>query len=134
MINITKNTINDKVIVTVTEKVTLVNPFFLFQFKKEETNDFYYCIAANTSTEKQRYDKFSIEDKANPNPLVGEVNLPIGTYQYWIYEQSSSTNLDPTLTTSEVEQSLATVIKIGTSPIITYESANTKNISYIPTP
>lgn len=134
MINLQKNTVNDKVVVTVTELVTLINPFFLFEFKSDETNNLYYCISTNTSVNKPRYDLFTITDTATPNPLLGQVNLPVGTYEYRIYEQTSSTNLNPSLSTSRCEVGQARITVTTVNPFVTYESANVNNISYIQTP
>ena len=48
MIKINKATVND-VIVTLTEKVTITNPIFLFEFENQNTKQKYYCIAADIS-------------------------------------------------------------------------------------
>jgi hypothetical protein len=96
MLILRKNTANT-VIVTVTEATTIDNAKYLFDFLNVTSNTKAYCIATNISNQKQRYDKFIITEKTNPNNLIGEIALEHeGDYYYKIYEQSSSTNLDPT--------------------------------------
>jgi len=128
---INKNAIND-IVVTVTEKTTIDNPIYLFEFFNKETKDFSYCISENTSTQ-DRYDSFSIEDTNTPDPLMGQVNLTTGEYRYKIYQQTSSTNLDPDNTTPAeftdwVEQGVLDVFGTETSPS-QYEGATT-NTAY----
>ena len=98
MIKLEKNTTNTNIALTLTEKVTLSSPVFLFEF----TNDMslstsYYFIAADTSTETQRYNLFTIIEGGN-DPQNGNITLGLeGFYKYNIYEQvTGSTNLDPT--------------------------------------
>jgi hypothetical protein len=52
---------------------------------------------ADTSLYKDRYNEFVFTEGTNL-PLVGELILGAGgQYEYFVYEQTSSTNLDPTL-------------------------------------
>jgi hypothetical protein len=103
LIKIAKDTVN-AVYLTLTEKVTLSSPKFLFVFQNDITNVYYYFIAADTSSYTYRYNKFSIEEKEDGDPLLGEIELPeTGFYNYTIYEQESSTNLDPDNATGIVE-------------------------------
>lgn len=81
---------------TLFEKTTLSPVYYLFEFQNSQTKSLSYCIPTELSNELLRYNKFTITDTASPNPLNGEVNLSRGTYYYTVYEQSSSTNLDPT--------------------------------------
>lgn len=95
MIKLTRNTVNTNIALTLTEKVTISNPYFLFEFTKDMTDVSYYVIAADTSTETQRYNLFSITE-GGADPTNGNVTLGLeGFYKYNIYEQASSTNLDP---------------------------------------
>jgi hypothetical protein len=95
MILFNKNAVNN-ICPTLYEKTTLDPVYYLFEFENDQTKVKYYCIPTELSTELLRYNEFDIEDKTNPVALNGEVDLPIGTYTYKVYEQSSSTNLDPT--------------------------------------
>lgn len=89
--------ITNKVALTLTEKVTIANPNFLFELENNQTREKYYFIAEDISLYPYSYNLFEIVVKANPNPLQGEVNLTTPEeYIYNVYEQVSPTNLDPT--------------------------------------
>lgn len=115
MIKIIKGQAN-VVVLTLKEKTTLTNPKYLFVFKNDQTNVDAKFIAADTSTYPDRYNKFTITEKTtSPNPLTGEVTLSLdGFYTYTIYEQTSSTNLNPANATGVVEtgkvQVFATIV------------------------
>jgi len=95
LIKLEKNTTNTNIALTLTEKVTISNPYFLFEFTKDMTDVSYYVICADTSTETQRYNLFSLTE-GGADPTNGNVTLGLeGFYKYNIYEQASSTNLDP---------------------------------------
>jgi hypothetical protein len=110
------------IILTLTEKCTLSSPVFLFELSNDESKVKQYFIAADTSDFTYRYNQFIITEKADPDNLQGEVNLPLsGYYHYTIYEQNSTTNLDPNNAAGTVETGKVKVI--GTEPqIITYNS------------
>lgn len=79
---------------TVTELTTISNPEYLFEFINENSDfntDTQYCILADTSTEIERFNEFTITDGS-------DVDFPNnGFYTYNVYEQASgSGNLDPT--------------------------------------
>ena len=86
------------VVLTLSEKVTISNPNYLFEFINNQTQQKYYCIASDTSLYLERYNKFNIIVKTTtPSPLIGEIQIPLGDeYTYNVYEQVSSTNLVPT--------------------------------------
>ena len=106
------------VVLTLSEKVTISNPKFLFEFINNQTQQKYYCIAADTSLYLDRYNKFTIVVKTTtPSPLIGEIQIPLGDeYTYNVYEQASSTNLNPSGLTV-VENGLMTYDKTLTSRI-----------------
>jgi hypothetical protein len=90
--------------VTLTEKCTLESPVFLFRFVNDESQVEYTFIAPDVSDFPTRYNQFSIVETESPDTLHGEVHLPDADfYHYFIYEQSSNTNLDYTLATTLVE-------------------------------
>jgi hypothetical protein len=79
----------NNVILTLTEKVTISNPVFLFALSSIQTNATVYFIAQDTSQYKERYNKFIWNVKTNPNNFAGEFNLPIeGLYSYQVYQTS----------------------------------------------
>lgn len=93
MINITKDSAN-LVVITTTEKGTAIH--YLFQFFNLSTLDYDYCVAADTSAYQERYNAFTITDTASPTATDGEVDLETGESKYFVYANSSSSNLDPT--------------------------------------
>lgn len=102
MIKLIKNTANN-VIITVTENVTLTNPVFLFDLTyNSSSNNSYQFIADNISSATTRYDQFIIQ-----NQISGITEQ--GWFTYKVYEQESTTNMNPLLATSLVEQGLCLV-------------------------
>jgi len=111
MLIIRKNQLN-KLVVTASQNRSLPNPYYLFSFthilSREEVNFIGYIVSSNT-----RYDQFELiesapEDLSLTPPVV---TFPyLGQYYYEIYEQTSSTNLDPALATNEVENGRAYII------------------------
>jgi hypothetical protein len=106
------------VVLTLSEKVTIATPKFLFEFINNQTQQKYYCISADTSLYTDRYNKFNIIVKTTtPSPLIGEIQIPLGDeYTYNVYEQVSSTNLNPS-GLNVVENGLMTYDKTMTSRI-----------------
>lgn len=91
---------------TLTEKTTLSSPVYLFQFRNVTEKVSYYCIMPDISAYKNRYNEF-VFTEGTDLPLVGELILGAGgQYEYFVYEQLSTTNLDPTLSTGLVESGL----------------------------
>lgn len=129
MIKINKNSANT-VVLTLTEKCTLSNPFFLFEFTNDQSKVSYTFVALDNSLYLQRYNRFVITEKTNPVLTNSEVNLPLpGFYSYKIYEQTSSTNLNVANATGIVEEGKVKVI--GTNSTWTAYDGQTKtNVIY----
>jgi hypothetical protein len=74
---------------TGSESALLSNPYFLFIFTNRVTQEVVKFVVTNTST-TLRYDVFTLD--------VDSIflNSETGMWTYEIYEQSSSTNTDPT--------------------------------------
>jgi hypothetical protein len=92
MIQLTKGA-TQYMYLTLTEKITLANPNFLFIFRSRSTNTevkFIILNGADVSPYPDRYNKFTIavNDKFSTS-LIGQ-------YTYEVYEQMSASNLDPT--------------------------------------
>ena len=87
---------NNFLIFTLSEKVTLTNPYYLFSFKHQVLMSSVNFIASDVSGFPTRYNKFLItETTGTVNLTSGVVSLPeTGFYEYAIYEQTSSSNLD----------------------------------------
>jgi hypothetical protein len=117
-------------VLTLTEKCTLTNPLFLFRFINDESKVSYTFIAQDTSLHPDRYNRFTITEKLNPTLTASEVYLPLpGFYHYEIYEQTSPTNLNYTLSTGIVETGKVKVI--GTASTTTaYDNQTKINIIY----
>jgi hypothetical protein len=88
--------------VTLTEKVTIANPYFLFAFTHRVTNELTTVILTDISTQKERYNKFAVIEGST-------FNLDAGEFEYIIYAQTSSTNLSPALANEEVESGVLKV-------------------------
>lgn len=127
MIIINKGSANT-VVLTLTEKVSIANPNFLFEFYNEEEKESQYFIAEDLSTET-RYNKFIITETTTPDELEGEVTLTLpGLWSYFVREQASSTNLDPDLSGAIVERGKVRVI--GTAETTYTHTPDDTNIVY----
>lgn len=128
MIKLETNT-TKLVILTLTEKVTLTNPKFLFEFINNESHVKYYCISANLSAYKERYDSFNLQLTSSPNNLIGQLNLPVGEYDYNVYEQASTTNLNPSGLT-KLENGKCIVFNSSPSSETQYNGATLTDVIY----
>ena len=89
-----------EIILTLKEKQTLSSPNYLFYFKGRGTNKevkFVVLNASDTSTHKDRYNQFSIVTNTY------FVNYQDSEWDYKIYEQTSTSNLNPALATGLLE-------------------------------
>jgi len=127
MLVINKNT-NNYLRVTLQEKVTLSNPYYLFVFTSDITNRQVIFLQSNSSIHQDRYDEFLItETSGTPDYSSGVIEfLPVGSWTYQIFEQESSTNLDPTLTGGLLENGMAKVIGTNES----YSTYTGQDITY----
>lgn len=116
MIIINKNSVND-VILTLTEKVTISNPTFLFRFTSDYSREQVIFIASNTSQYTDRYDSFSItETSGTTNLLNATISLePVGDWTYEVFEQASATNLNMNYTGALLETGKVRVIGTTTT-------------------
>jgi hypothetical protein len=100
MIFIERNTTNE-VVLTLTEKVTIANPFFIFAFQPLATLDEYqpiiYFTTLDLSNYIDRYNLFEIEED-DAGSTTGGNSIPLylkpGQYTYKAYE-STTDSLDP---------------------------------------
>lgn len=120
---------NEKIDLTLSEKTTISNPTYLFEFINNQGFQKVYCICADTSLYKERYNRFSIVVKTSGAvALSGEINLTLGDeYDYNVYAQSSTTNLDPALADEIVESGYMTYDKSMTSRA-EYENLTTRKV------
>jgi hypothetical protein len=105
LIVLQKNSTTSNIALTLQESVTLTNPTFLFEFKSDAENKSYYVISADLADaeDKHRYNLFDFTEGVS-DPENGSVELGItGQYTYQVWEQESTTNLDPALAETLLE-------------------------------
>ena len=104
------------VTVTLKEKTTISNAYYLWEWISKASGEKKYCIQpTDLSAYQDRFNQFTITETASPNPIAGQVTLPTtGEWTYNVYEQASSTNLSPTGKTI-VESGLVQVIGTATT-------------------
>lgn len=109
------------IVISTFEKVTITNPTYLFRFVNKETKIEYSCISAPIDTYSYNRQSFQITTKTSgANNLLGEIVLTIGDeYDYYIYAQESTTNLDYTLANELIEEG-----------VMKYEKTITERNSY----
>jgi len=91
MIRLTKGA-TQNIILTLTEKELLTNPNYLFVFTNRSANTEVKFVKLNNtdiSQYKDRYNEFSIVTNTNFSTALN------GQYDYDIYEQTSTSNLNP---------------------------------------
>ena len=111
MILLNQNTANT-IILTLKEKTSISSPFYLFEFTCDDSKEIKYFTGVDTSTNKDRYNKFVIELTTGAEDNLNSVlNIPQnGFSSYNIYSQVSSTNLDVNNITEIVEFGKVSVV------------------------
>lgn len=123
---------NNSVAPTLAEKTTISNPVYLFEFINSQSQEKFYCIAADISIYPDRYNKFLIKVKTSPNALLGEIDLQTADeYSYTVYAQHSTTNIDPLQAIEIVETGMMIYDKTMTARS-EYTSAQTTRKVYEP--
>lgn len=126
MILINKNTTNT-VILTLSEKTTLTNAKYLFEVINDMSNEVKCFIAADISTNKLRYNEFEFIENITEDLLNGTFSLTLsGFYKYNVYEQVSSTNLNPLLALNLIDKGKLNVAsQLSDYPVYTGNENNT---------
>lgn len=75
-------------------KTTVSPVYYLFEFENDQTHEKTYYIPTELSTELLSYNRFNITLVSSQ--LFLGLYLTAGNYTYRVYEQTSSTNLNPT--------------------------------------
>ena len=105
MFSILRDTANTNITLTLNEKATITNPTYLIEFINDETGESNTAIIADTSIYKERYNLFTITESDTEDRVNGTLEVrPDGFWTYVVYEQNSTTNLDPDLADGEVER------------------------------
>lgn len=110
-----------QIILTLKEKQTLSAPNYLFVFTHRGSNievKFVILNAADTSAFKDRFNQFSIVT----NTYFGSQDS--GEWEYQIYEQTSTTNTNPSLATGIVETG---IMRLSESTSFTYTKHQPNN-------
>ena len=136
MIKFNKSATNN-VVVTLKENSTVANPIYLFKFVSQQTLVSYYFIATDISAYKDRFNQFTVIEKASANTLNGEVTL--GSQGYYDYKIYQTTLANPTGLANaaaavpnivkEVEDGLVYVV-FANNTDITYDSIDNTMIVY----
>ena len=121
MIYFTKGQTSE-IILTLKEKQTLTAPNYLFRFVNRVTNvevKFVLLNATDLSTYKDRYNKFSIVTNTY------FVSSNVGEWEYYIYEQTSTTNTNPALATTLLETGIMRLSAATDFDFTEYQTSNT---------
>ena len=122
---------NNFLVFTLSEKVTISNPYYLFSFKHQVLMSSVNFIASDVSSFPTRFNKFLITETTGVTNLTsGIVSLPeTGFYEYAIYEQTSSSNLNIENATGLLEIGM---VKVESPvPVINaYDNQNKTIITY----
>jgi hypothetical protein len=92
MLQLTYGSADEKIIVTLSELVTVEVPYYLFVFTHVETKSQVskvFSVADDESTHQSRYNKFTIDTASLFN------NKPVGEWHYRAYQQEDDANIDP---------------------------------------
>lgn len=121
MIYFTKGQTSE-VILTLKEKQILASPNYLFRFVNRVTNvevKFVLLNAADLSSYKDRYNKFSIVTNTY------FITSNVGEWEYYIYEQTSTTNTNPALATTLLETGIMRLSDYTAFDFTEYQTSNT---------
>lgn len=129
VILINKNSTNNRIL-TLAEKTTLTNVVYLFKVTNDQSGVVKCFIADDISPNPVRYNEFNFIENTTEDLLNGTFELELtGFYTYNVYEQSSTTNLDPTLATNLVESGKLEVPD-NTAELTQYNGNQTETIVY----
>jgi len=126
LINIERNSPNE-IALTLKERGTAT--YYLFKFQSDNTEAVEYCIATDSSSFPNRYNRFTITEQTSPDNLNAEVEMTTeGQWRYYVYANSSSSNLDPTGLV-ELESGIVKVTGT-TTPVTSYSGGNSNYVVY----
>lgn len=130
MILINKGEANN-IILTLNEKRTIDNPYYIFKFVNDDTNVSKVFYSADLSDNTDRYNQFTITEGTPENLLTGTVSLPVGFYHYTVYESETIT-LNLNLVGEVVELGKVKVQETSTTHSFT-PTYNTTKSTFTPT-
>jgi hypothetical protein len=121
MIYLTKGQTN-QIVLTLKEKQTLPSPNYLFRFVHRALNTearFVVLNTADTSAYKDRFNQFSLVT----NNYFSDKES--GEWEYYIYEQNSSSNVDPAFATGLLETGIMRLTDDTSFSYTKYQTSNT---------
>jgi hypothetical protein len=119
MLEFKQDDISAELILTLTENVSIQNPYYLFVFTHvltKETVAFVLSTADDESFYTERYNMFTI------NPAVLFAGKQPGEWHYAIYQQAGSDSIDVALTLGELENGKMMLLRDVDFSFAKYES------------
>lgn len=134
---------NNQVAAVCSRNSTITNPVFLWKMVHKLSNDEYLFIPFRilpAVTYKPSYDMFCIDIfDTIPQVLTGatgcgqtNVHLIPGEYSLEVYQQTSTSNLDPNSTSGMVYQTLVNMIGVNQNIPVTYSGQSNNYVIYDP--
>ena len=120
MIQVKRGQANE-LILTVTEKTTIENAFYLFELIEDQTGESSFLILTKNSSATCRYDSFTLTE-----PTDFDFKRD-GFWSYIVRQQTSDSNLDPLLAEGIVEEGRINVYSDSTSGI-EYDNEDTAKV------
>ncbi len=95
------------IVMTLTEKCTLENPYFTFRIVHKDSKEETIFNGLDISSNPEIYNKFLIEiTESTPFPTLGKINAKSGEYNYYIYESPTLGELTISECTGIIEQGI----------------------------
>jgi len=129
MIKLIENTSNT-VVLTLREVATLVNPYYVFNFTKDDTNISKVFTGVDISTNVNRYNEFIIELNSTEDLENSIIDLEKGFYKYKIYSTAVLNDLDLSNVTELVESGKVYVDGAEQITKVTYSEGNDTKVVY----
>lgn len=104
-----KGATTENVAISLEEKTTISNPYYLFEFTSDSTLTSNTCICADVSVAgaaRDRSNLFDITEGVDDRTNSSLILFNEGRYHYTVREQASATNLDPDLSGDIVERGI----------------------------
>lgn len=100
--------------ITLTELVTLTNPFYLFVFTNKQTNEEHKILLSDSSSYPERYNRFIFTEPT-------DLTLIAGDYIYKVYEKSVANTTIP----AEIYMIETGIMRVPYNPLTETEFTST---------
>lgn len=118
---------SNTVVVTLFENTTIDPVRYLFSAYNKGTKVYSYCLVTEQSNHLERFNQFTITEKANPISANSEIELSVGDYSYYFYQltptQASAINFNAINT--------STYTLVETMKLRVLKSTNTSDTQYV---